>query len=73
MTPHRRNLWIWAGVVLVAIFLWWHVARSRIHMVNELAFLVLTSKENILIDPGLYKTNTNLVPIIQTKNSIKLV
>lgn len=30
-------------------------------------------KENILIDPGLYKTNTNLVPIIQTKNSIKLI
>jgi hypothetical protein len=39
MTSQRRNLWIWAGVILVAIFLWWHVAGSRIHMVNELAFL----------------------------------
>ena len=39
MSAQRRNLWIWAGCIAIALALWAFVARVRMHLVDEPLFL----------------------------------
>jgi len=39
MNAQRRNRWIWAGCIAIALALWAFVARVRMHLVDEPLFL----------------------------------
>jgi hypothetical protein len=36
----RRNLVIWAGVAVVVLGLWFFAARTRLHLVDPMTFIV---------------------------------
>jgi|JI10StandDraft_1071094.scaffolds.fasta_scaffold795792_2 hypothetical protein len=43
MTKGRINAIVWCGVLLVAAALWFFGARTRLHLVDPLAFIALVA------------------------------